>query len=259
MKKTILSLALLLFIGGTAPICAQRHRHTPCATTTAVASPSSANGTSSAASATPSATSDDELVAYSDTTATDTADAAESAMDVDDNSASVNNPLLSLGFDFDADNAIGKFTSLTIIIFLFLFLVAPFIVLFAILRYIVRRHNDRVRLAEKAMESGYNLSDEQIPLSRKSPEYIWRRGVRNVSIGAGVMLFLWFLGATPLVGIGGLVACIGLGQMFMARFNYDSRFFGKKRGTSKDDIFDDLNADISDLQFGDEAKEKKKE
>lgn len=258
MKKTILSLTLLLFIGGTAPICAQRHRHTPRATTTAVASPSSANGTSSAASATPSATSGDELVAYSDTTATDTADAAESAVD-DDNSASVNNPLLSLGFDFDADNAIGKFTSLTIIIFLFLFLVAPFIVLFAILRYIVRRHNDRVRLAEKAMESGYNLSDEQIPLSRKSPEYIWRRGVRNVSIGAGIMLFLWFLGATPLVGIGGLVACIGLGQMFMARFNYDSRFFGKKRGTGKDEVFDDLNADISDLQFGDEAAEKKKE
>lgn len=253
MKKTILSLALLLFIGGTAPICAQRHRHTPRATTTAVA--------------TPSAASDDELVAYSDTTAADTADAAESAFDNDDDSTAVNNPLLSLGFDFDSGNAIGKFTSLCIVLFLFLFLVAPFIVLFAILRYIVRRHNDRVRLAEKAMESGYNLSDEQIPLSRKSPEYIWRRGVRNVSIGAGVMLFLWFLGATPLVGIGGLVACIGLGQMFMARFNYDSRFFGKKRGTSNDDIFDDLNADnsddlnadISDLQFGDEAKEKKKE
>ena len=57
---------------------------------------------------------------------------------------------------------------------------------------------------------------------------MWRRGIRNVSIGIGLMLFFWFLGAEPLVGIGGLVACLGAGQMFMVRYNYNNKFGSRK-------------------------------
>ena len=80
-----------------------------------------------------------------------------------------------------------------------------------------------------AMEKGEPFNDELKPLSKKSPEYMWRRGVRNTSIGAGLMIFFWFFGMQSLMGIGALVACIGLGQMFMVKYNYDSKMPWQKR------------------------------
>lgn len=143
---------------------------------------------------------------------------------------------------------------------LLLLLLSPLVIVLLIIRYIIRRHNDRVRLAEKAMESGQPM-DEQLPLSRRSPEYMWRRGVKNVSVGVGLMLFFWFLGAETVVGIGGLIACMGAGQMFMARHSVDGRMPGGKAqgGKEADETngFDDFQGDIRDLKFGDDKEDGK--
>ena len=128
----------------------------------------------------------------------------------------------------------------------------PLIIVLLIIRYLVRRHNDRVRLAEKAMEQGQPIGESEMPLNKKSPDYLWRRGVRNVSIGAGLALFFWFLGADSLVGIGLLVACLGVGQMFMVRYNYDSKF--KRKEEEPNDDFDNIDSDITDIDFGDKDK-----
>ena len=249
MKKTILSLALLLVVGGTLPTYAQRHRHT--SRTTAVAQTQQSSAKASSANQQDA----DELVAYSDTTSVDTSATAQTADDDESDIASPHAGFLDI--DLGTETLAGGMITLVIGLFILLFLFLPFVFLFLIMRYIIRRHNDRVRLAEKAMESGYPLNDEQMPLSRKSPEYVWRRGVRNVSIGVGVMLFLWFLGAQPLMGIGALMACIGLGQMFMARFNYDSKIGRKK---ADDDIapFADQSDDIAGMQFDNVDAEKGK-
>ena len=105
----------------------------------------------------------------------------------------------------------------------------PLIILLLIIRYFVRRHKDRVRLAEMAMDRGVPLPEEQAPLLNSRAQYMWRRGVRNTSIGAGLMIFFWFFGMQSLMGIGALVACIGLGQMFMVKYNYDSKMPWQKR------------------------------
>ena len=110
----------------------------------------------------------------------------------------------------------------------------PLIIVALIIRYLVKRDKEHIRLAEKAMEKGKPLNEEQMPLSKKSPDYMWRRGIRNVSIGVGLMVFFWFLGAESLAGIGGLVACLGVGQMVMVRYNYNGKF------GQRNDIDDDL-------------------
>ena len=74
------------------------------------------------------------------------------------------------------------------------------------------------------------------------------------------MIFFWFLGAESLAGIGGLIACLGAGQMFMVRYNYNTKF-GRKDNDNDDNFndfndFNDFNGDISDLKFGDEDKKK---
>lgn len=243
MKKILLSLVAVMLLGSTVPMEAQRHRHTP--RTTVVDDTKADNG----------------IEAYSDTSSTAQpfdSTAYSTTADADDiNDSNRFDPSrFSDPFSWFAFLGTSGFVGILLTILLLgvglLFLFMPLIIVLLIMRYMVRRHNDRVRLAEKAMEQGQPISEGEMPLNKKSPDYLWRRGVRNVSIGAGLALFFWFLGADPLVGIGLLVACLGLGQMFMVRYNYNSKF-GRKKEEPNDD-FDNIDSDITDIDFGDKDK-----
>lgn len=243
MKKILLSLVAVMLLGSTVPMEAQRHRHTP--RTTVVDDTKADNG----------------IEAYSDTSSTaeqlDTADCSTTADADDINDSNRFDPSrFSDPFSWFAFLGTSGFVGILLTILLLgvglLFLFMPLIIVLLIIRYLVRRHNDRVRLAEKAMEQGQPLGESEMPLNKKSPDYLWRRGVRNVSIGAGLALFFWFLGADPLVGIGLLVACLGVGQMFMVRYNYDSKF--KRKEEEQKDNYDNFDDDIADIDFGDKDK-----
>lgn len=232
-----------MLLGSTVPMDAQRHRHTP--RTTVVDDTKDDNG----------------IEAYSDTSSTAQpldSTAYSTSDDADDiNDSNRFDPSrFSDPFSWFAFLGTSGFVGILLTILLLgvglLFLFMPLIIVLLIMRYMVRRHNDRVRLAEKAMEQGQPIGEGEMPLNKKSPDYLWRRGVRNVSIGAGLALFFWFLGADPLVGIGLLVACLGLGQMFMVRYNYNSKF-GRKKEEPNDD-FDNIDSDITDIDFGDKDK-----
>ena len=240
MKKILFSLVAIMLLGSTVAMEAQRHRHTP--RTTVVDDTKADNG----------------IEAYSDTSSTaeqlDTTDCSTTADADDINDSNRFDPSrFSDPFSWFAFLGTSGFVGILLTILLLgvglLFLFMPLIIVLLIMRYMVRRHNDRVRLAEKAMEQGQPISEGEMPLNKKSPDYLWRRGVRNVSIGAGLALFFWFLGADPLVGIGLLVACLGVGQMFMVRYNYDSKF--KRKEEEQKDSYDTFNDDIADIDFGD--------
>ena len=217
MKKILLSMVVLLALGGNVEVVAQHHRHTP----RVELSDSVKEG----------------IEAYSDTSSVAAenynADADSAGVDEIDmySPARFSDPISWLNFMFSS-SMFGMVAGIFVLLLLLCIFFSPIIILILILRYMIRRHKDRVRLTEMAMEHGQMLTDEQMPLSCKSPDYMWRRGVRNVSIGIGLMLFFWFLGVRAFVGIGGLVACLGAGQMFMVRYNYDSKF-GRKRDEEK--------------------------
>lgn len=243
MKKILFSLVAIMLLGSTVPMEAQRHRHTP--RTTVVDDTKADNG----------------IEAYSDTSSTaeqlDTADCSTTADADDINDSNRFDPSrFSDPFSWFAFLGTSGFVGILLTILLLgvglLFLFMPLIIVLLIMRYMVRRHNDRVRLAEKAMEQGQPIGEGDMPLNKKSPDYLWRRGVRNVSIGAGLALFFWFLGADSLVGIGLLVACLGVGQMFMVRYNYDSKF--KRKEEEQKDNYDNFDDDITDIDFGDKDK-----
>lgn len=220
MKKSILALSMLALLG-TSPVLAQaRHRHH--APMEQVATDNSHNDA------------DDENVAYSDTASASSASSASADSDesFDDDSQSVpsavaNNPLSFHNFDNPFAWFVALFTAgfggivlaLIIILFVFTLLFAPFIILFMILRYLMRRHNDRVELAEKAMEAGVEVPEHLRPTSRQSDEYMWRKGVKNASIGFGLMVMFFFWGGDFFAGIGGLILCLGIGQMVISRYS----------------------------------------
>ena len=111
----------------------------------------------------------------------------------------------------------GILLALFIIIIVFAVFFGPLVIIIMIIRYLIRRHNDRVALAEKAMEAGVKVPEEMKPMDKQGDEYMWRKGVKNAAIGFGMMVMFYFWDANGLVGIGGLVLCLGIGQMVIAR------------------------------------------
>lgn len=217
MKKTIFLMAMLLALSAAAPQASaaqQSHRNRP--------------HTQMVDKKDKDATDEEGVVAYSDTVTADTASAANGGATFDNDAPVSRDELLSF-YNSLPGWIIKFFLIVCVFVPMLLCFLAPIIVVLLVIRYFMRRHKDRVRLAEMAMEKGEPFNDELKPLSKKSPEYMWRRGVRNTSIGAGLMIFFWFFVMQSLMGIGALVACIGLGQMFMVKYNYDSKMPWQKR------------------------------
>ena len=112
----------------------------------------------------------------------------------------------------------GASVAVVIIVFLgFILACAPFLIFGLIIYYMVKRHNDRVKLSMKAMEMGQlPATGVESPLT-DSDETLWRKGVKNSAIGLGLALMFLLFDAEELAGVGLLVLCYGLGQVYMAR------------------------------------------
>ena len=145
MKKAILAWALVMSMGVTQVSWASsvpKHRYQPAT---------------------------QQVEAYSDTTSTDTA----SYDDLNNDDTHAYHSKYSLGnyddpFDFIGSVfGSGMLSAMVIfcVIFGLLFVLAPLIIFVLLIRYLVRRHNDRMKLAEMAMEKGINVP-ECIPGSR---------------------------------------------------------------------------------------------
>ena len=97
--------------------------------------------------------------------------------------------------------------------------VMPFVVIIMLIRYFIKRHNDNVLLAEKAIEKGYPLSS--LPTAGKWNVYYnqkqWEKGVRQIFVGAGLMVLALCLRNTALFGVGALVIFMGIGQLVIRR------------------------------------------
>lgn len=211
MKQKILIFALM-FVLGTAAVAQPKHRHHAVADTTAVVTNAAAN-----------ANADEGVEAFSDTTSIAEENATVPHVYVDDD------------FDFDdfedfedmprwlrslLGGSVGVFGGVFLIlmlVFAVLLALAPFVALVLILRYLIRQHNDRVTLASKAMESGQPIPEELMPVDKQSDEYLRRRGIRNIWIGIGMAIMFGFWDADLLTGVGFLVLCYGIGQVFIAR------------------------------------------
>jgi len=130
-----------------------------------------------------------------------------------------------------------------VIILVLLFLFLPFLIVIWIVRYLIKRHNDRVELAEKAMAMGQPIPESVKPVDKQSDEYLWKRGVRNMTIGIGIALMFWIWDANSLAGVGVLVFFCGLGQALIGHRS--------KRKEKEQETVENIAEEIKD----DEAKE----
>ena len=221
MKKAILALALVMSMGATQvswASSAPKHRYHPTAQQVDQqdAQEKAADGKTASAEQKASAQDDGALEAYSDTTSSDSA--INDACDYDDARAyhskysleNYDDPFDFIGSVFGS----GMLGVVVIfcVIFGLLFILAPLIVFILLIRYLVRRHNDRIKLAEMAMEKGINVPESDRPIDKQSDEYLVKRGLRNVFLGAGLCAMFSWWSVDFLAGIGALIGFYGLGQ-----------------------------------------------
>lgn len=180
---------------------------------------------------------DDALEAYSDTTSND-ADPAENSYDEDQDNGRNYHSQYSLGnyddpFDF-VGSVFGKgmlwfFIVLFTAICLFFFAI-PIIIVYMIVRYLMRRHNDRIKLAEMAMDKGINVPESDRPIDRQSNEYLVKRGLRNAFLGMGLFAMFAFWGADFLAGLGALVFFYGIGQTVIGSLPAIKQWWNNRQG-----------------------------
>ena len=163
----------------------------------------------------------DELEAFSDTTAASLAGTEDTVYHSG-----------TLYDDFETDSWEEKFIknlvggtigvggiiiAILVILALLLCALAPFILVVVIIRYLINRHNNRVALAEKAMETGRPIPDDMKPIAPESPDYYRKKGIKNIAIGVGLAIMFAIWDADALTGVGLLIACWGIGQLVIAK------------------------------------------
>lgn len=200
MKQTLIALALMLTLSATPMDAQPRHRHHAQPIATVQVSDTTGQG----------------VEAYSDTTQAVTEDTIveDTPAFVSYDPANYNDPFSWL--EAISHTALGFLVVVIVSFFLFLFLLLPFILLLLLIRYFIKRHNDRVDLAQRAMASGQPIPEELKPVDKQSDDYLWRKGIKNAALGAGLMVMFWIWDSTGLVGIGALILCYGIGQMVIA-------------------------------------------
>lgn len=126
---------------------------------------------------------------------------------------------------------------LVMFVILLVFVVLPLIVVALILRRIIKNHNRSVDTDNERRATAYNTDRQQgeafvdddirrndftasdfntVP-EKSEKEIQWERGIRNTSIGVGLAILFKLMGGDGLVGIGLLIAILGIGQLVIAK------------------------------------------
>lgn len=171
-------------------------------------------------------TDEEGIVAYSDTTGTDAEEDSVTYYNGKGNTASLdwNNDQADSLLERWALELLGgtagfwasAFATLVVIL-VFLFLCSPFIVLGLFIWYLVRRNRQRLDFARQAMENGQPIPQEMLSMELQTDSYMWSKGVRNVFLGLGLIVFGLFVSIEILSAVGALLICMGAGQCVIAK------------------------------------------
>lgn len=215
--KRLISITLTLALLATSPVNqamaqGQKGKATATATTNAPAVNDS--------------TDEEGIVAYSDTTETDAQGDSVTYYNGKGNTASLdwNNDQADSLLERWALELLGgtagfwasAFATLVVIL-VFLFLCSPFIVLGLFIWYLVRRNRQRLDFARQAMENGQPIPQEMLSMELQTDSYMWSKGVRNVFLGLGLIVFGLFIDIEILAAVGALLICMGAGQCVIAK------------------------------------------
>lgn len=184
------------------------------------------------------------ITAYSDTTAN--ALAGEDSLDFAQPSGTVCSHTVSIE---DADDPYklfaylgtlgvgGVFIALFCVLFVLLIVLSPLITIALIAYWLIHRKRAEYKIAEKAIENGQPIPDGVLRDRHTDRETIWRKGIKNVAIGAGIIVFGIFFG-NFFIAVGAIFVCLGIGRCVIARTSASGN-----RPVEDEDVYEDITHD----------------
>ena len=162
----------------------------------------------------------DEFEAFSDTTLADADSAVNRAIqmgddwdDWDDEDTKAN--IDQLLKEVNVDDLAGMAFALVVILIIFVF--SPLIIFGLLLYFIFRNRKQKMKLAEMAMQNGQPIPDQLLKEHTPDDQETYKKGMRQLFLGVGLMVFLGITVGKVVLGIGALVFFIGLGKVLIAR------------------------------------------
>ena len=213
MKQYLIAIAMVLALSTNANATAQKHRHTP--RTEQVSDTVKHN--------------QDAIEAYSDTTATNNANA-----DDDDNYNGYRRHVVYEGEDAErvvsgifGDMGGAAFMGMLIPILAIVCVgfLLPIILVLLVFYFINRNRKEKYRLAEMAIKNGQPIPDALLKDSKNDDwdSTSYNAGIRQMFTGVGLAIFLGIVAGEVGFGIGALVFFIGLGKWYIARQDRNNR------------------------------------
>lgn len=204
---------MVLALSTNANATAQKHRHTP--RTEQVSDTVKHN--------------QDAIEAFSDTTATNNANA-----DDNDNDSGYRHHVVYEGEDAervvsgifgDMDGAAFMGLLIPILAIVCVGFLLPVILVLLVFYFINRNRKEKYRLAEMAIKNGQPIPDALLK-DAKSDDWdstSYNAGIRQMFTGVGLAIFLGIVAGEVGFGIGALVFFIGLGKWYIARQDRNNR------------------------------------
>lgn len=212
MKKLFLTLSLMTALTTATVADAQRHRHNPQtieqATVADTAATAAFSDTTSVSAGTGQASADDTK--------------AGNAQIVKDPFENVNDPFSLMGY-LPGIGIAGTIVAIFLIILCLLIVCSPFILAGLAIYTLTKRRNRKYEMIERAMEKGYDIPKELMLPEEYTNETMWKKGIKNISIGLGLIFLFGIIGAAPLTGIGCIVLFYGVGQAVISKTVKDNR------------------------------------
>lgn len=201
-------------------------------------------------------TTDDEIVAYSDTIGAGSmaADSMAGAMITYDSDDTDNGTGTNMTFD-DVSNPFelmaylsylcglgGVLIAALVAILCLLTVLSPVILIAVILYFIMKIRNRKYKIIEKSLESGQPIPQELLRENKTSNDKLWSSGIRNAAVGVGIVLFGFVIHAGFFTGVGWILFFYGVGQAVVARTTAGGRRHDNGQ-MFMDDIRDDSRND----------------
>lgn len=128
----------------------------------------------------------------------------------------------------------GVFIALFAVMLVLLIFLSPLIAIALIAYWLIHRKRAEYKIAEKAIENGQPIPDGVLRSRHTDRETIWRKGIKNVAIGAGIIVFGIFFGEF-FVAVGAIFVCLGIGRCVIARTSASG-----ERPAADDDVYEDI-------------------
>lgn len=218
MRKYLIALAMFVMPAASPAATAQNDSLRP---QTNAAAKAAGRGTTTANT---SGNEDEGIEAYSDTTGACADTTGGYAQDsLMSHSYSVNLNGIGLGNIFNEFPSImsGMFGAALILLIIFVF--PPIAILALLLYFIYKSRKQNIKPAGTAMQNGQPMPGQQLGQAAISDEQMWRKGIKNIFLGIGLMFLFGFMGFNTGIGIGFLVLFYGAGQAVTARTSASKR------------------------------------